>query len=141
MVETNYQNNLNEIDSKASFNPLFDCEPEIIVDESVCVKTEIDRLDPCVPDYYVPSTSDWDNSNRQKYIFKDGANSRVHEEIVNRNKSIVAHQKSPSKRKRESAIQSLHRKRKKFFKTKSTSSESKQCTISWQLPSNIEKIM
>lgn len=137
MVEGNYQNNLNESDSKALFNPLFDCEPEIIVDESVFVKTEVDRLDPCVPDYYIPSTSDWDE---HKNIFKEGENTIDHGEIADPIISIAAEQKSPSKRKRKSAVESIHLKQKRITNTKSTSSESKQ-KIPWQLPSNVEKIM
>lgn len=141
MVEANYRNNINEIDSKASFNPLFDCEPEIIVDESICVKTEIDRLDPCAPtEYgtiYIPSTSDWDNSNRQK----DEENSKFLEEVDHLNKSLAAEQRSLSRKKRKLAIQTEQSKRKKTGNIEASSSELKKPASSWQLPSDVEKIM
>lgn len=144
MVEINYQNNLNEIDAKAAINPLLDCEPEIIVDESVCVKTEIDRLESCVPDYgaiYVPSTSHWamDVANRQEDII-----SKSRKRLSSPNVLSTVNQEFIPKKRRESATQSLCAKRKEIAKTKSTSSESKiniQKPIKWQLPSNVEEIM
>lgn len=60
LVAANYQNNANAIDGTASINPLLDCEGEI--------KVEIDRFDSCVSNYeaiYIPSTFDWDDSNKQ----------------------------------------------------------------------------
>lgn len=142
MVEANYRSNLNDIDSKSAFNPLFDCEPEIIVDESLSVKTEIDTLDPCVPtDYgtiYIPSTSDWDRLNEQK----DEANSIFHDEIDNNpTRSSAADERFQSKKKRKLSIHSSESKQKSSTKIKSTTSEPKKQAIPWQLPSDIEKIM
>lgn len=126
MVEANYRSGLNEIDSKAAFNPLFDCEPEIIVDESICVKTEIDRLDPCTPtDFgtiYIPSTSEWvDDSDRQSE-----ANSTCRKRMESRQKS------------------KLGTRRKKAANAEPTPSESRKQAIfrhAWQLPANVDKIM
>lgn len=135
MVESNYRCiDANEVDSKAPLNPLFDCEPEIIVDESICVKTEIDRLNPGTPaDYgtiYIPSTFDWvDDSNRQ-----------LNETNSCRDGIFEPKRKARSK----SAIQSAQSNRKKTAITKSTPTESKNQAGSrhaWQLPTNIEKIM
>lgn len=85
MVETNYRNNPNIIDTKCSINPLFDCEPEIIVDETVYVKTESDALESCVSEdknVCIPSTSDWDSPNRLVDSFKDEDVSMAQEQII-----------------------------------------------------------
>lgn len=124
MVESNYRNSLNEIDTKALFNPLFDCEPEIIVDESNCVKTEVDRLDPCAPtDYgtiYIPSTSEWvDESSRQL----DETNSTSREGIESKKKNFGTRRKKTAKA------------------TPSESKEQAALRQSWQLPANVEQIM
>lgn len=133
MVETSYQNILNDIDSKISLNPLFDCEPEIIVNETACVKTEIDRLDSYVPDdrtIYVPTTSYWNDSNRND----------VTKSTTNKTPVSFDCQKE-SKKLRKAANQSgqHHSKRTKIAKTKSN--KQKHPTAAWKLPSNVEKIM
>lgn len=136
MVETSYRNILNDIDSKISINPLFDCEPEIIVNETACVKTEIDRLDAYVPDdrtIYVPTTSYWDDV--PKATTNKGRISQSLKEFV----SVDCQKESKKWRKAANKSGQHHSKRTKIMKTKSN--KQKHPKNAWKLPSNVEKIM
>lgn len=67
MVAANYQNNANVIDGAAFINPLLDCELETTANDTV-IKVEPDQFDSCESNYeavYIPSTFDWDDSNKQ----------------------------------------------------------------------------
>lgn len=75
-VEINYHKKFNQNDAKMFGNPLLDCEPETILDESN-VKVEIHQFDTPASDYetvYVPSTSYWDGSNKQIDVLTDDGN-------------------------------------------------------------------
>lgn len=149
MVENTHRHISNDVDSKISINPLFDCEPEIIGDGSTSVKTEIDRFDSCVPvdgTIYIPSTSYWNDTNRDNDDAKELKNNNLDiEQISHSNQSLKLDRESASshchsvlKRMRKTTKQLEHRrsKRSKIIKTKKQQSGSK-----WQLPSNVEKIM
>lgn len=67
MVATNYKNKANAIDGTVFINPLLDCDPETTANETM-IKIETDRFDSCASNYeaiYIPSTFDWDDSNKQ----------------------------------------------------------------------------
>lgn len=54
-------------------NPLLDCEPETVLDET-SVKVEVYQGETPAPDYetvFVPSTSYWDGSNKQMDVLTD----------------------------------------------------------------------
>lgn len=72
-VETNYHKEFNQNDVKMFGNPLLDCEPESIVAEPM-IKAEVHQFESSVSDYetvYVPSTSYWDDSNKQIDTFSE----------------------------------------------------------------------
>lgn len=142
MVETNYQNNPNVIDTKYSINPLFDCEPEIIVDEAVHVKTENDELESCVPDNKnAPSTSNWDSSVHLIGSYKDETivlerNAISKKFLIPNQETVIFGLLHKSKRKRESKS----RKRKKDAKLKLPFDESKKQKNIQQITPNISEI-
>lgn len=75
-VEINYHKKFNQNDAKMFGNPLLDCEPETILDES-SVKVEVHQFETPASDYetvFVPSTSYWDGSNKQMDVLTDEVN-------------------------------------------------------------------
>lgn len=133
MVSTNYQNHLNDIDAKISVNPLLDCEPETTANETT-VKIENDRFDSCVSNYeaiYIPSTTYWDDSNKQIDRYKNEESAKSQKQINDSNKIMSTNEASivlESKQKEESDTKSVEKavpKRKRAIKTRTASSETK----------------
>lgn len=122
MVESNYQNYLNDIESKTLINPELNCKPEIIVDDAACIKTENDGLHVCTPHnetVYVQSASFCDDSNDDEM----STSSAVVQEPASFDRSHRTVKKS------ESLLQKAKPtvpKQKKTRKTKMPTSESKR---------------
>lgn len=122
-VETNYHKKFNHNDAKMFGNPLLDCEPESIIDEAM-VKVEIHQFDSSVSDYetvFVPSTSYWDDSNKQIDSFTESngntnAVPSIKQELVAIGRNAVLKRKSGLK---TQMTKSTLRQRKNVVKTKS----------------------
>lgn len=129
IVQTNYNKNFRHNDVKIFVNPLLDCEPETIIDEGT-IKIETQQYDSAVTNYatvFVPSTSYWDESNKQIDSFTNEKNSLETEPSTgNSNAMLFVKEELVSigracKRKRESnttSTKSTLRQRKKPTKTK-----------------------
>lgn len=111
-VETNYHKKFNQNDAKMFGNPLLDCEPETILDESN-VKAEIHQFETPTSDYetvYVPSTSYWDGPNKQvDVIITDDrpaeSNHTSDAETTIKEEGVTAGQRTMPRRTRESKVQ------------------------------------
>lgn len=126
MVETNYPNNSKSIDAKIPVNPLLDCESEI-TDNETTVKIETDRSDLCEINYeaiYIPSTFDWDDSNRQILCHKDEVSSQTRKQIDNPDEKFAGNQESVclTAEKEDDSEETISQK-KKTTKTKPDSSD------------------
>lgn len=130
-VEINYQRHFYHNDVKNFANPLLDCEPETMVNETE-IKVEVNPFDSSMSDYdavFVPSTTYWDDSNKQIDSFTEEAKNLLAPELTgNSNELLSVNQEHlstdrtiASKKLKISNKKSTIRKRKKTVKTKWTS--------------------
>lgn len=90
VVEANYSKHFHHTDVKLFINPLLDCEPETIIDRDA-VKQEAHQFDST--DYaavFVPSTSYWDDSNKQIDSFTDDKNLLATEPSIGNSHAVAA---------------------------------------------------